>query len=827
MSYGLGLDLGTTYSAAAVRPSGSGATQMMMLGYAATIVPSAVFVTSEGETLVGDAAVRRGAIDPDRLSREFKRRMGDSVPVVLGGSPFSAEALTARLLAWIVRHVVEQRGEPPDRLALTYPANWGPFKRERLAQAVRIADLAALGVPADVVTLTEPEAAAISYAAAERVPAGTVVAVYDLGGGTFDGTVLRKTDVGFDMLGSPEGIERLGGIDIDEAVFQYVARTLGDEFEKLEDDDPATTRALARLRVDCVEAKEALSSDTEVAISVVLPTLQTEIRLTRAELEAMVRPVLDDTIAALRRAITSADLRPADVDRVLLVGGSSRMPLVAQLVTDALERPVFVDAHPKHAVSLGAALFASGADGTGGQLGELAAIPIAASRPDVAEPPPAPPVPSPSPPAPPVPPPPPAPVPPPPAAGLPPRPFATPEPDARAFYEADTIPSDADADTTLDRADMPGPTAPEPEADDRWTSSPSHPTVSRPKDRRRGLLLVAALAAVVALVVAVTALRGGGDNGDDGDAAGSTTTTSGGDDAGASQDGSVQPLVHEVGDPVPVDTFADGVATDPDGVHIWVAGPGLVARVNTETRAVDLSLPFEGDPLAALEAEGSIWVTRRAIDVVTRIDPVDGTELATVEARGKPIDLASGAGSIWVVGSEGDVTRIDPSDNSSETVLSDIPALTAVVATDDRVWVSYGQNQVGLIDPETNEFTPDWAIVGSDPDEMALGEEALWVANRGEGTVSKLDPETGVELAPKVEVGVEPAGVLLDDEGHVWVIDNTNGTVVLLDGRAATVLRTDQVGTTPLGLVSVNDVLWISLSDDNAVVPVGVSAAEG
>jgi hypothetical protein len=138
--------------------------------------------------------------------------------------------------------------------------------------------------------------------------------------------------------------------------------------DTLDLDDPASMAAVARLRRDCVEAKEALSSDTDVAIPVLLPSLQTEVRLTRSEFEEMVRPSLVDSVAALRRAMRSAEVAPEDVHAVLLVGGSSRIPLVAELVGSELRRPVAVDAHPKHGTALGAAMLAGqrGAEGAGG-----------------------------------------------------------------------------------------------------------------------------------------------------------------------------------------------------------------------------------------------------------------------------------------------------------------------------------------------------------------------------------------------------------------------------------------------------------------------------
>jgi actin-like ATPase involved in cell morphogenesis len=309
----------------------------------------------DGDTvLMGEAADRRAATEPDRVAREFKRRVGDTTPIFLGGSPYSAEMLMGELLGWAVGEVVSREGGPPDRVAVCHPANWGAYKRELLDNAIHQANLG------NAIMVTEPEAAAIHYSSTERVDPGDVIAVYDLGGGTFDAAVLRKTDGGWETLGTPEGIERLGGIDFDAAVFAHVQRSLGGALEELDEDDPTAMAAVGRLREECSTAKEALSSDTDASIPVLLPNLQTQVRLTRREFEDMIRPQVTMTIDALQRALTSAQMTAEDVKAVLLVGGSSRIPLVAQMVTAALGRPVNVDVHPKHAVALGAALAAAG-----------------------------------------------------------------------------------------------------------------------------------------------------------------------------------------------------------------------------------------------------------------------------------------------------------------------------------------------------------------------------------------------------------------------------------------------------------------------------------
>ena len=360
MSYFLGIDLGTTYTAAAVH---EGAAQrgpeMVTLGERGPTAPSVLWLQPDGRFVAGDAAERHAMTDPRRVARQFKRRLGDPTPLLVGEASIPAEVLTGQLLAWVIDTTVHARGgERPATVVLTHPANWGPYKRDLLEKAAEIA-----GVPG-VHLVTEPQAAAISYAAQERVEQGAVVAVYDLGGGTFDAAVLRKeADGGFTVLGSPEGIERLGGIDVDAAVFSHVCAAVDNAQEDLDPDDPQALAAVARLREECTVAKESLSLDSETRVPVLLPNVQTEVRVTRGELEALVRPTLAETVTALERALRSAGLQPDAVDHVLLVGGSSRIPLVAELVSSGLGRPVAVDAHPKHAIALGAAIVAARAGG--------------------------------------------------------------------------------------------------------------------------------------------------------------------------------------------------------------------------------------------------------------------------------------------------------------------------------------------------------------------------------------------------------------------------------------------------------------------------------
>ena len=363
VGYQLGIDIGTTYTAAAVCRSSDHRwvePETVTLGTRSATIPSVLFIAPDGGVVVGEAAERRALTDPGRVVREFKRRIGDPTPIVVGGQSWAPEDLSARLVRWVVDRVAEREGGPAASIALTHPASWGSHKKELLVNA-----LSAQGLT--VSFLAEPQAAALHYATEERVAPGSTIAVYDLGGGTFDAAVVRKADrsdaafggVGFGLLGRPEGLDRLGGVDFDEVVFEHVRDGLPAAFADLDDTDPRVLSAVARVRRECTEAKEALSADTDVSIPVLLPAASGSVRLHRSEFEGLIREQVEETVEALRKAVKSAGCAPEALTAVLLVGGSSRIPLVAQLVSDGLGRPVAVDTDPKNAIAKGAALSVS------------------------------------------------------------------------------------------------------------------------------------------------------------------------------------------------------------------------------------------------------------------------------------------------------------------------------------------------------------------------------------------------------------------------------------------------------------------------------------
>jgi molecular chaperone DnaK len=319
VSYQLGIDFGTTFTAAAVRRAeGPGETEVVPLG-GRDGVPSVLHLARDERVTVGEAAAGLAGIDPTRVVRGLKRRVGDPEPVMLGGHPWSAEELSARLLRWVVDRVAEREGEAPARIALAHPATWSANTLERLAAALAGHDLG-------VTFVAEPRAAA--HAVAAGTAPGDALAIFDVGGGRVDAAVLRRGGTsgdGFAVLGVPEAIADLGGLDIDELVWQHVRASLPDDVQPV-----------ARVRRACTLAKETLSSEPEVVVRIRRGEFRGAVRMERETFEGLIAPHVDRTIDALRRTIASAELEPSDLAALLLVGGSARIPMVARAATEQL-----------------------------------------------------------------------------------------------------------------------------------------------------------------------------------------------------------------------------------------------------------------------------------------------------------------------------------------------------------------------------------------------------------------------------------------------------------------------------------------------------------
>jgi len=271
----------------------------------------------------------------------------------VGPLSFRAEELTGYVIRWVADLVSTREGEPPTHVTLTCPAAWGDYRRSLMTEAASIAGLGSVGL------ISEPGAAATYYASLNRLEPGATIAVYDYGGGTFDAAILTKTPDGFTLRGTPSGDPDLGGTNFDAAILRLVARQSGLARLSLDMSDPVVASSTAQLRAHAVDAKEALSVDQYVDVPVIFPGINRTVRVSRAEFEDLIRDEVLATVSKLHETLDYARVGSAELTAVLLVGGSSRIPLVAELVQQELGVRTAVDAHPKNAVCLGAAIGAA------------------------------------------------------------------------------------------------------------------------------------------------------------------------------------------------------------------------------------------------------------------------------------------------------------------------------------------------------------------------------------------------------------------------------------------------------------------------------------
>ncbi len=331
----LGVDLGTLVTVA-VHASALGATSE---------ISSAVALGDDG-FVVGSHAERVLAAQPARGTRQLKRRFGDTTPIVLDGNATPPDALVGELLRAVV--AASDIDASTTTLVLTHPASWRGYKLELLRTIGT-----SLGF-ADVELVAEPVAAARRYASAGRISTGDTVAVYDLGG-TFDAAIVSLSESGPSLVGTPQTLEHVGGAEIDQLVFAHVAIALGGALEQLNRQDDQVRHAVTVLRSGCTAAKHELSTKSDASVSVVMPGLDTSVRVTRDEFETALRPYITETLQSLDRAIAAAGLTAGDLAGVILSGGGARIPLVAEMVAGHLGRPVLNDFDSKLVVASGAA----------------------------------------------------------------------------------------------------------------------------------------------------------------------------------------------------------------------------------------------------------------------------------------------------------------------------------------------------------------------------------------------------------------------------------------------------------------------------------------
>jgi hypothetical protein len=323
----LGVDYGTSNTVAALTwPDG---VVKPLLFDGSPLLPSAVWVGS-ARPLVGRDALHAARSSPASFEPNPKRRIDDG-SVLLGGVGVAVADLIAAVLARVLDEARRVAGGPPAATTLTYPAAWGLPRRAVLIAA---AEAAGLGT---VELVAEPVAAARYFVEMTdaRVPVGGCAVVYDFGAGTFDASVVRRTSAGFEVLAA-EGLADVGGLDIDAAIVAYLGETRGgrDSAQWRALVEPATEeqrRAARQMWDDVRTAKEMLSRTTSALIHLPLGTGD-EVPLGREQLEQLARPIIDRTVAATRNAVRDSGIATSAIGGLFLVGGSSRMPLVATLL---------------------------------------------------------------------------------------------------------------------------------------------------------------------------------------------------------------------------------------------------------------------------------------------------------------------------------------------------------------------------------------------------------------------------------------------------------------------------------------------------------------
>ncbi|MGB3907084.1 MAG: molecular chaperone DnaK [Methanomethylovorans sp.] len=347
----LGIDLGTTNSCMAIIEGGEPTIIPNAEGGRTT--PSVVGFSKKGEKLVGQVAKRQMITNADNTVYSIKRNMGDAgYKVTLSGKDYTPQEISAMILRKMKEDAEAYLGETITQAVITVPAYFNDAQRQATKDAGAIAGLDVMRI------INEPTAAALAYGLDKEAEDHKIL-IYDLGGGTFDVSILELGGGVFEVL-STSGNTRLGGDDFDQRIVDYLV----EEFKKNEGIDLSKDRAsLQRLRDAAEKAKIELSGITSTNVNLPFITADAngqpkhiDIDLTRAQFEKMTADLLDKTMESVNQAMKDAKLTAKDIDRVLLVGGSTRMPAVAELIKKVTGKDPYKNINPDEAVAVGAAI---------------------------------------------------------------------------------------------------------------------------------------------------------------------------------------------------------------------------------------------------------------------------------------------------------------------------------------------------------------------------------------------------------------------------------------------------------------------------------------
>ncbi|HXG08160.1 MAG TPA: Hsp70 family protein [Gemmataceae bacterium] len=351
----VGIDLGTTNSEIAIIRDGQ---PYVFAEDGDPILPSFVGLSEDGRLLVGKAARNQWVIAPERTIKSIKRKMGQDVKVRLGNQEYRPQEISAMILRTLRDRAARELGVPIKRAVITVPAYFNDAQRQVTREAGELAGLEVVRI------LNEPTAASLTYDPSHRELRRLLV--YDLGGGTFDVSIVQAQESVVEVLAS-HGDTQLGGDDFDDLLLKHVC----DRFQEEHGIDLRADRIAKARLLRAVEAAKCHLSyhpfariEEEFIAEKNGVALHLNLEISRQEYERMIRPLLDRTMDCMRRALEDAHLTPSQIDKVVLVGGATRTPLVTQLLEERLGQPAHQEVNPDLCVAMGAAIQAAIIAGT-------------------------------------------------------------------------------------------------------------------------------------------------------------------------------------------------------------------------------------------------------------------------------------------------------------------------------------------------------------------------------------------------------------------------------------------------------------------------------
>ena len=346
----IGIDLGTTNSCVAVMEGGEATVIPNKEG--ARTTPSVVGFAKDGERLVGQVAKRQAVSNASRTVSSIKRHMGSDYKVNIDGKAYSPQEISAMILSKLKEDAESYLGEKVTQAVITVPAYFSDSQRQATKDAGKIAGLEVLRI------INEPTAAALAYGLdKDASQKGQKVLIYDLGGGTFDVSILEIEDGVFEVLAT-NGDTMLGGDDFDKRIMDYIVK----DFKEKEGIELSDAMTMQRIKEAAEKAKIELSGVTKTNINLPFITMTAEgpknidLDLTRAKFDALTSDLVAKTIVPLKKALADAKLTMNDISKVILVGGSTRIPAVVQAVKEVTGKEPFKGINPDECVAIGAAI---------------------------------------------------------------------------------------------------------------------------------------------------------------------------------------------------------------------------------------------------------------------------------------------------------------------------------------------------------------------------------------------------------------------------------------------------------------------------------------